>query len=110
SESLEAPRVAVRERDAEGDSDLRRGAERLARVTVRLVEVPELEAPLLERVRGEHPVLALDRVPHLGGEPPERDRARVPVLLRLLRPLRPRLPVHVVPALRARVDRLLQRA
>ncbi len=84
----EALLFAVGQRDAERDADLRGRAQRLARVAVRLVEVPELARPVLERARRQHPILALDRVPHFGGEARKRDRARIPILFRLLGPFR----------------------
>ncbi len=89
----EALVVAVRQRHAERDADLGRGAELGAGMAVRLVEVPDLADLALEVVRGQHPVLVLDDVPDLMGETPERDRRGVPVLPRLLLPLRPDLVV-----------------
>src|SRR5260221_711920 len=83
--------VAVRQRDAERDPDLRRGAERFARVPVRLVEVPQDARPVLQRIGRQHPVFVLDRVPDLSRKARQRDRARVPILLRFLLPAFARL-------------------
>src|SRR5439155_21143607 len=61
----ELPIAAVRKRDADRDPYLRRRAEAPAGPPRRRVDVPELPGPVLEVVRGEDPVLAFDRVPHL---------------------------------------------
>ena len=86
----DAPLALVRERDAERDADLGRGAELDAGMAVGLVEIPQLAHLLLEVVGGQHPVLVLDHLPDLEREPREGDRRGVPVLARLLLPRSPR--------------------
>ena len=54
------------------------------------VDVPKAQRPVLERVRGEYPVLALDRGPDLRREPRRGQRRRVPVGLRVALPLFPK--------------------
>src|SRR5436190_6324083 len=66
---------------------------------VRPVEVPELADLLLQRVRGEDPILMLDHFPHFEREPRERDRRGIPVRACLLLPSGPDL--VVAPADRA---------
>ena len=87
----DALRVAVRERHAERNADLGRGAELDAGMPVRLVEVPELAHLLLEVVGGEHPILVLDDLPDLQRQPREGQRRGIPVLARVLLPFRPDL-------------------
>ncbi len=74
------PRAAMGERDAERDADLRAGAERAAGMAIGLIEIPQLERPVLQRAGGQHPVLGLDHVPYFVGEARQRDRRRIPVL------------------------------
>ena len=80
----------VRQRDAERDADLRRGAELVAGRAVGLVEVPLLAHLVLQVVGRQHPVVILDHVVDLVAEARHGDRRRVPVLARLLLPLAPR--------------------
>ena len=50
------------------------------------IDVPKAQRPVLERVRGQDPVLALDRGPDLRREPRRGQRRRVPVGLRVALP------------------------
>src|SRR6185369_13207106 len=77
-------------------------------MAVRLVEVPEFADLMLELVGGEHPVLVLDDVPDLHGEPRERERRGVPVLARFFLPLRPDLIVALADCDLAIGDLLLE--
>src|SRR6516225_11854561 len=76
----------MRQRHAERQADLRAGAERLARMAIWLVKIPQLVSPILERVRGQDPILILDHVPKLASESRQRDRHAFPVLTRLSGP------------------------
>ncbi|TME25529.1 MAG: hypothetical protein E6I64_10890, partial [Chloroflexi bacterium] len=90
-EPLGAP---MRERDPDRRPDLRRRPERAARMAARTVNVPEPQRPVLERVRRQDPVLALDDRPELGRESRRGQRRCVPVLARLLLPASADLVVH----------------
>ena len=59
-------------------------------MAVVLVEIPQFQCPAIQRPGGEHPVLVLDRLPHLGGENGQAKGAVVPALAGLLRPAPPR--------------------
>ena len=65
----DAAAALVRERNAERDADLGRGAELDAGMAIGPVEIPQLAHLLLEIVGGEHPVLVLDHLPHFEREP-----------------------------------------
>src|SRR6516165_12378514 len=84
--SSQPPHAAMRQRHAERQADLRAGAERLARMAIWLVKIPQLVSPILERVRGQDPILILDHVPKLASESRQRDRHAFPVLTRLSGP------------------------
>src|SRR5439155_16313603 len=59
---------AIRETDPDRGADLCRRPERAARMTIGAVDLPEPQGPVLERVRCEDPVLALDHRPDFACE------------------------------------------
>src|SRR5487761_951821 len=64
----EAPGPLVCEGNADRHADLGRSAEARARVPVLTVEVPDLRRPAACGAGRQHPVVILDRLPHLGRE------------------------------------------
>src|SRR5215469_857429 len=76
----------MRKRNPERDADLGAGAERLAGMAIRFVEIPQLIGPVLQRICGQHPVFVLDDIPDLAGEPRQGDRHAVPIRLGLFAP------------------------
>ena len=78
----------MRQCDAHGNTNLRRGTKRFSGVAIGAVKVPEFARPVFKRTCREHPVLVPDRLPYLGRQAWQRDWRGIPIALRLRCPFR----------------------